>query len=101
VSLHSRWCHVAGRLPSLPPRSCPSHYILQAETLTAAPQELDLVLDDLMDAAREALVHDWMPAAAVMQAAKGLAVGLCAAPLADTWQHGRLSLALAFVVVGV
>ncbi|GLC43708.1 hypothetical protein PLESTM_001506800 [Pleodorina starrii] len=43
-------------------------------TLRALPeQELDLVLDELMEAAREALTGDWLPAEAVMAAGKGLA----------------------------
>ncbi|GIL60763.1 hypothetical protein Vafri_15293 [Volvox africanus] len=43
-------------------------------TVRALPEEeLDLLLDDLMDVAREALLQDWLPAPAVMRAAKGLA----------------------------
>ncbi|GIL88691.1 hypothetical protein Vretifemale_16608 [Volvox reticuliferus] len=43
-------------------------------TIRALPEEeLDLLLDDLMDVAREALLQDWLPAPAVMRAAKGLA----------------------------
>ncbi|GLI66584.1 hypothetical protein VaNZ11_010504 [Volvox africanus] len=52
-------------------------------TIRALPEEeLDLLLDDLMDVAREALLHDWVPAPAVMRAAKGLA------ELRLTYSHG-------------